>query len=153
MKRVILTLVLCAAPIWAVAAAAPWRLTVSASEATLTDGAPDSDDVATTLTCKRGERVVHVFAILDQRVSGHGEPPWPVRMGVASGAVQTSVIAAATPDEENGGTDLDAKVPSSDPVIAAFGRTGAIRLSSGGETVKTSPVPAAKAAALLKVCG
>jgi hypothetical protein len=153
MRRLVAALVLLAAATPVFAAPAPaWRLTTTDGTVILTNVPPDSDEGGTSFNCTAGEKAVHVFIILDRRLHGAGAPPWRVPMAVVSGAVSSSFKAKATPDEENGGTDLEAVVPTSASVMAAFAHSGAIRLSSSGETIKTSPVPPAKAASFVKTC-
>jgi hypothetical protein len=154
MHRLAAAFVLLAAAAPVSAASSPsWWLSVTGKTEILTDVPPDSDDTGTTFNCAIGEKVVHVFITLDRRLHGAGDPPWRVPMTVASGATSASFKAKATPDEETGGTDLEAVIPASAPVVAAFARTGAIRLSSSGETIKTSRVPTTKAARLVRACG
>jgi len=144
-------------------AAQPWRLSVDGDGASLTNAIPDSDDAATMLQCRSGEGTVTVYLFLERRVADHlmdaqwvdraGRPsPWSTRLTVVSGAVTGTFPAQANPDEQSGGTEVEAVLPASAPVLAAFARTGAIRLSAYGERVKDPPIPAAKAAALMRVC-
>ena len=164
MKRLVLACValpFLASP--ALAAKPPWRLVVDGDGASLTNAIPDSDDAATMLQCRTAEGTVTVYLFLETRVADHLKgaewvdkagrtAPWSARLTVTSGGVTGAFPAKANPDEQSGGTEVEATIPASAPVMAAFARTGAIHFTAFGERVKEPPIPAAKAAGLMRVC-
>jgi hypothetical protein len=145
------------------ALAAPWGLTVAKDEALLTYADSSGEDAATSLRCTPHSGKIRVTMFLEHRQADHlmgaewvdkagRRAPWKTNLSVASGDVNDSFPAAVNADEMNGGSQLDAAIPTASPVVAAFAKTGAIRLSAYGETVKDPKVPAAKAAGLVKAC-
>ncbi|HWA62229.1 MAG TPA: hypothetical protein VG939_12690 [Caulobacteraceae bacterium] len=155
----IAALILAAGP----AAAGPWRLHVDGDGANLTNGDSSGEDAATSLQCQGGEGKVTVYLFLDHRVADHlkgsdwvdkaGHPaPWKTPVLVVSGAVAGDFAGEVNADEMNGGSSVEVVIPAASPVMAAFAKTGAIRFSAYGEAVKDAPIPAAKAAGLMRVC-
>jgi hypothetical protein len=140
-----LALILAATP----ALAAPWTLSVTRQSVMLSDADDSGEDAATTLQCKpkSGRITVHFF--LEKRVSD------TVKAGtltVKSGAVSAQFAARATPEEMYGGNEIEATVPADAPVVAAFAKTGVLRLTAWGETARGGAIPLAKAAGLVKAC-
>jgi hypothetical protein len=146
------------------ALAAPWRLTVAKDEALLTYADGSGEDATTSLRCAPHSGRIRVTMFLEHRQADHlrgaewvdkagRQAPWKTNLSVASGDVNDSFPAAVNADEMNGGSQLDAAIPAASPVMTDFAKTGAIRFTAYGETVRQPKVPAAKAAGLVKACG
>lgn len=141
----------------------PWRLEIDGDGANLTNAIPNSDEAATMLQCQGGEGVITVYLFIDRRIADHLQgaewvdrqgrsPPWNTRLLVTSGKLTASIPAKGNPDEESGGTEIEATIPANAAVMAAFARTGAVRFTAYGEVVRDPPIPASKAAGLMRVC-
>ncbi len=153
MRRVALVALLCALPGAAIAGLGAWRLSIDRSGAHLTDALPDSDDVATAFHCDPGEKLVHVYATIGRRLIGAKPPPWPATLTMTSGTLVRRVPARAMPDEETGGTDLEAVIAAADPLMTAVAKTGQLKLAAAGEPIQMRPIPATKAARFVHSCG
>lgn len=148
------------------ALAAPhWTLNTDAREATLTTDEGSGEDSATSLTCKAHKGQVGVIMFVSheegsgrpgadggRRNKAGQKPPWATQMTVASGAVSARLPGKASPDEMNGGTEVETSLPTTAPVLVEFAKTGKLRLTAYGEASKDPSVPVAKAAKFLAAC-
>src|SRR6185369_4746598 len=109
------------------------------------DGDDSGEDAATTLMCKPKSGKVAVTFFLEKRV---GEAAKAGQLTAVSGAVTAQFAAQSTPEEMYGGTEVHATIPAAAPVLAAFAKSGALRLTAFGGTARGGKVPVAKAAGL-----
>ena len=161
MRRILLTLLLALSPAAAMASPVRWTLTVDGDGAVLSDG--EGDDASVRLSCMPEPGKLHVYVQLQHReavklrgeawVNAAGRPaPWRTPLNLRSGTASAVMSAEADDNEDSGGTDVYADLPTGGPVLSAFARSGALTLVAYGETVKVGPVAPAKAARLLRVC-
>lgn len=126
---------------------------------------PDSDDVSVTFHCDAGEGVVRILTFVDHAIAvgnpredgkwldAKGRPePWPAKMTLASGGVTVSVAAQARSDEMSGGSTVEARLPVTAPVLAAFRKTGSFNTLAFGQTQALSGAPGKDVEALLRDC-
>lgn len=142
-----------------------WNFLQDEEGASLSFAIPESDDDGPFFYCQRKEGTVGVVMFVERRIAV-GEPdsrgraldargvaaPWPTQMTLASGKVTVAMPAGANSAEMTGGTLVEAKVPVTSTVLAAFARTGEIRLMAYGETAEMPPAPKARVRALLNAC-
>jgi len=144
-------------------AKSPWRLTIDADGPYLTVGDAESESPVTSLHCKPHEGRIGATLFVERRVADRlkgdtwvdkaGRPyPWPTTVRVVSGAVSADVAAKTSPDEMNGGSEVDLFLSPTAPVVLAFAKTGALKFTAWGETTKDPTVPPAMAARLVKGC-
>jgi hypothetical protein len=145
-------------------AATHWTLDVDGDGALLTTGAPRHGQVGVTaMNCAGGERVADLFFTVRHRVMARmqddvpvnaaGEaPPWNVRVTVRSGRFVGRFAGHALPDEETGGSSIEATVPMASPVMRAFARTGRLRLTAYGVGPVLPAAPPARVARFARVC-
>ena len=145
-------------------AAVHWTLDVDGDGALLTTGQPHGGQTGVTaMNCAGGERVADLFFNVRHRVmvrtqddvpvNAAGEaPPWNVRVTVRSGRFVGRFAGRALPDEESGGSSIEAAVPMASPVMRAFARTGRLRLSAYGVGPVLPTAPPARAARFARVC-
>lgn len=141
-----------------------WSLVREDGRAWLGFAAPESDWVILTLSCAERSGVVRVEAGFPRDWPGQvfedgayrdrrGRPsPWVAPAEVRSGALTRRTDGYAEPDELNGGLWTHADLPATDPLWAAFRRTGEVSLRFRGQTIAVPPAPPAAAGALLKAC-
>lgn len=162
MRRTALALALIAIVAGAAPAAArsPWRLTNDAGPL-LVDG--DGEDMTASLRCKPHAGRIDVMFLVNHDLADHlvgdtwadkagRKAPWAVTVHVASGAATSDLAGKANADEMNGGSEIDASLPSSSPVAQAFAASGALKLSAFGQTARLPAVPAVLAAKFVKSC-
>lgn len=124
---------------------------------------PESDDFGISLSCRVKSGQVKVMILSDQRLAERqrgttwldrvGRPaPWPVSVTLASGAASTTVRGLASPDEMNGGSTVTAELSNRAPVIAAFAKTGALRVAALGANVEEPPAPRSQVSKFLRAC-
>jgi len=163
LARPLLALGLLAAGASPALAKSPWRLTIDADGPYLTVGDAESESPATSLHCKPHEGKIGVTLFVERRVADRlkgdtwvdkaGRPyPWPTTVRVVSGPVSADVAAKTSPDEMNGGSEVDLTLAPTAPVMVAFAKSGALKFTAWGETTRDPPVPPALAAKLVKGC-
>ncbi|HEY2709249.1 MAG TPA: hypothetical protein VGI95_14455 [Caulobacteraceae bacterium] len=143
------------APKAASAPAAPafhwkWVLTVNADAVYIGEA---EDDESNSVSCNKplnGKVEFHLHVDADPP---KGPAPWKTRMTVRSGAASVTVPAKAEDNEDAGGADVNIDLPVKSPVVVAFGQTGALKMNALGYNSDSPPVPVAKAAKLVKLCG
>ena len=165
MKRLLTGLCACAAlAIPSISASAPkpdaapaapayhwkWVLTINDQAVYIGDA---SDDESNSVSCQKpldGKVQFHFHVDADPP---KGPAPWKTRMTVRSGAASITVPAEAQDNEDAGGSDVTIDLPATSPVVADFGKTGELKMSALGHSSDSPPVPVAKAAKLVKLCG
>jgi hypothetical protein len=63
-----------------------------------------------------------------------------------------TVPAEAQDNEDAGGADVSIDLPLKSPVVAAFGKTGELKMSALSYVSDSPPAPVAKAAKLVRLC-
>lgn len=154
MKKLLLAAAIAAVALPALAQDRPiWFLNAGDGLATLGYAIPDSEDAGPMLTCDRTTRnpatagKITVTIFVDEPIRGR-----TANLEIKAGTVVGNFPAKVMPDEMNGGSQLDALVPVTSPVIAEFARTGRIKFTAGGQVVNPPVAPVAKIAGLMKVC-
>lgn len=142
-----------------------WNLFIDDEVAQLSWAIPESDDGGPMFACAPGDGMVKITQLVEHRlateapttdgawVDAAGRPaPWAGEMTITSGKLSETYAAVVTPEEMYGGSIVEAEAAPESPVMASFGRTGVIVLSSFGERERPAPAPTAKVGALLKAC-
>ncbi|HEY9219865.1 MAG TPA: hypothetical protein VIO94_17590 [Phenylobacterium sp.] len=140
-----------------------WFGQVTKTDAFLTFGLPDSDEVELSLSCTRKTGQIRIFFPVETRLADRlrgstwldkvGRPaPWPVSVTVASGAQSTTVRGQADANEMSGGSSVTVELSERAPVLQEFAKTGALRLSAVGETVASPNAPKGEARKLVRSC-
>jgi hypothetical protein len=127
-----------------------WALTINAQAVYIGEA---DDDESNSVSCQKplnGKVAFHLHVDADTPT---GPAPWKTRMTVRSGAAAITVPAEAQDNEDAGGADVIIDLPVKSPVVANFGRTGELKMSALGYASDSPPVPVAKAAKLVRLCG
>jgi hypothetical protein len=126
-----------------------WVLTINTQAVYIGEA---DDDESNSVSCQKplnGKVEFHLHVDADKP---KGPAPWKTRMTVRSGAAAITVPAEAQDNEDAGGADVSIDLPVKSPVVAAFGKTGALKMSALGYASDSPPVPVAQAAKLVKLC-
>jgi hypothetical protein len=102
--------------------------------ASLAYGLADSDDVSLMLECELGSRRVRISKPAD-RVSG------PARLILTSGDARSDLKADIEPNEESGESLASSRAPSDLPALAAFRKTGRLRVRVTGRDQTLAATP------------
>ena len=127
-----------------------WALTNNAQAVYIGEA---DDDESNSVSCQKPLNGKVEFHLHVDAAKPKGPPPWKTRMTVRSGAATITVPAEAQDNEDAGGADVIIDLPVKSPVVAAFGKTGALKMSALGYTSDSPSVPVAQAAKLVKLCG
>ena len=164
--RAVLALIaaLAAAPAAAQDEASRWFGQVDKTEAFLTFGVPESDEIEASLSCTRKTGQIRILFPVQHRmaetlrggttwVDNLGRPaPWPVSVTVGSATQQTTVRGSANVDELGGGSTITVELSERAPVMQEFATTGQLRLIATGETVAHAPAPRREASRFVRAC-
>ena len=143
---------LCVIPSMASPAGFVWKWVLTVNKDSVYIG-EHTDDESNAIFCDKpltGFVNFHLHVETDPPTS---DPPWKTHMTIRSGAATVTVAGEATPNEDAGGSDVIVKLPVKSPVVAAFGKTGALKMTAMGYTSDSPSVPVAQSAKLVKLCG
>jgi len=159
MNRPLISLCACALiaipSISASAPAAPafhWKWVLTNNAQAVYIGEAD-DDESNSVSCQKPLNGKVEFHLHVDAATPKGPAPWKTRMTVRSGAAAITMPAEAQDNEDAGGADVSIDLPVKSPVVAAFGKTGALKMSALGYASDSPSVPVAQAAKLVKLCG
>jgi hypothetical protein len=127
-----------------------WALTINAQGVYIGEAEDDESNSVSCLKPLNGKVEFHLHVDADKP---KGPAPWKTHMTVRSGAALITVPAEAGDNEDAGGADVSIDLPVKSPVVADFGKTGELKMSALGYESDSPPVPVAKAAKLVSLCG
>lgn len=123
---------------------------------------PDTDDLAVGLTCARKTGQVKVIGASPVRLTEMRDPDAPpaqpivlkrrATVNLASGEAVATIPGEVGPDREHGGSYILTEVSTASPVIAAFRKTGRLRISVQREVVEAPAAPESLVRKFLGYC-
>ena len=133
------------------------------ADAWLRCGTPDPDDQPIAFSCVRGSGQVKVVASISKtlgvRQAGGTwvdraglRAPWPLSVNLESKDSSATLRGQGNADEVGGGTLVLAEFSTRAPVATGFRKSGAIRLTSAGETLEPPPAPKGAVRKFLGAC-
>lgn len=156
-----------AAALAAPAAAQPARTwiveTPKGAPALLVYGTPASDDAVLSLRCTPKSGQIEVILPLAKRLADRRErgvwvdkagvrAPWPVSVALSSEAASATLRGQASPSQLDGGTIVSTEISTAAPAVAAFRKTGLLRVQALGEDLPLAPAPTGAVRKFLGVC-
>ena len=129
-----------------------WKWVLTINDQAVYIGEAD-DDESNSVSCQKPLNGKVQFHLHVDAETPKSQPPWKTHMTVRSGAAAITVPAEAQDNEDAGGADVIIDLPVKSPLVADFGKTGELKMSALGYASDSPPVPASKAARLVKLCG
>jgi hypothetical protein len=105
-----------------------WRLDTEASEAFLTYGTDNAEELVISFSCKTGGGTIHIF------IAETGEdlkPEQPVIASLVASAVTSKVKGNTRPNELAGVPSFEGELPASDPLFKALSTAGRLVMKVG----------------------
>ena len=125
-----------------------WSFDTSGDDAYLVFGVPDTDDIGVSFWCAMGSGEIRLF------IPAAGEilmPDEPIAFTVTVGSEIFNLSGRSTPNEEAGGTSLEAILTPAHPLFEALGEADRFKLETGGQE-HIYPLADADLAGLQRLC-
>jgi hypothetical protein len=123
---------------------------------------PNTDDLMVGLTCAKKTGQVRVIGASPVRLNEMRDPDAPpakpivlkrrATVNVSSGEASTSIPGEVGPDGQHGGSYIMTELSTASPVIAAFRKTGRLRINVQREVVEAPPAPGGLVRKFLGYC-
>jgi len=123
---------------------------------------PNTDDLIVGLTCTKKTGQVKVIGASPVRMSEMRDPDSPpaqpivlnrpATVVVSSGEAVARIPGQVGPDKDHGGSYMLTELSTASPVIAAFRKTGQLRITVQREVVEAPPAPSGMVRSFLGFC-
>jgi hypothetical protein len=123
---------------------------------------PNTEDLMVGLTCAKKTGQVRVIGASPVRLNEMRDPDAPpakpvvlkrrATVTVSSGEAGTSIPGEVGPDGQHGGSYIMTELSTAAPVIAAFRKTGRLRINVQREVVEAPPAPGGLVRKFLGYC-